>query len=261
MKLTKQTRSLLRQLVVTDFKLRYQGSWLGYLWSIIRPLALFTVLYLVFSRIFRFGDAIPSYPAYLLMGIVLWTFFIEATNMGLRSIVDRGDMIRKVTIPRWTIVLATAISAFVNFLINFAVALAFAFALSVQLIESIWLLPLVILELFILALGFSFLLAALYVKFRDMAFIWELGLQIAFYATPIIYPLSVVPEGLHKFMLLNPVAQIIQDARYLLITPKTTTAWEVLGPLTIIPIGIVVGLAITAALYFRKQAAYFAENV
>ncbi len=258
---SKQKRSLLRQLVITDFKLRYQGSMLGYLWSIVRPLALFTVLYFVFSHIFRFGDSIPAYPAYLLLGIVVWTFFVEATNMGMQSIVGRGDLIRKVTIPKWTIVLSTSFTAFINFGINLIVAMIFAIPLGTQLIEGIWILPLLIIELFVLAVGVSFLLAALYVRFRDMAFIWELILQVAFYATPIIYPLSLVPERFQKIMLFNPVAQIIQDARYVLVTPKTTTAPQVLGAYSFVPIVIVLSLAILAALYFRKASRDFAENV
>ena len=250
--------SLLRQLVITDFKLRYQGSVLGYLWSIVRPLALFTVLYLVFSRIFRFGDAIPAYPAYLLLGIVLWTFFVEATNVGMQSIVGRGDLIRKVTIPKWTIVFSTSFTAFINFGINLVVAMMFAIPLGTQLIEATWTLPLIIVELFALAVGISFLLAALYVKFRDMSFIWELVLQIGFYATPILYPLNLVPERWQQLMLLNPMAQIIQDARYLLVTPQTITATTTTR---LISITIIAAISILATIYFKKASRNFAENV
>src|SRR5581483_3824637 len=111
-------RSLIRELVASDFKLRYQNSVLGYLWSLLRPLLFFGVLYVIFTKVIKVGKGIPFYPAYLLLGIVLWTFFIEATVAGMNSIVGRGDLIRKVSIPKNIIVISTTMSALVNFLLN-----------------------------------------------------------------------------------------------------------------------------------------------
>ncbi len=116
---------LIKQLVITDFKLRYQGSVLGYVWSLARPLMLFGVLYVVFAHFFKFGDGIPNYPTYLLLGLVLWTYFIEATNMSLGATVGRGDLIRKVSIPKYTIVLSASISALVNLTLNLVVVFIF----------------------------------------------------------------------------------------------------------------------------------------
>src|SRR3990167_5968382 len=98
---SKKNRSLLAELVRTDFKLRYQGSVLGYAWSLLRPLLLFLILYVVFVRFLKIGGDIPHFPVYLLLGIVLWNFFAEMTAQSLGSIVSRGDLVRKIRIPRW----------------------------------------------------------------------------------------------------------------------------------------------------------------
>lgn len=259
----KQTGNLLRELVISDFKLRYQNSILGYLWSIVRPLALFTILYVVFAKFFRFGEAIPLFPAYLLLGIVLWTFFIEATNNGLRSIVDRGELIRKVSIPKYTIVLSAAISSLANLFINLIVV-GFFLIITNTAVSTVAILvfPLLIIELLVLATATSYLLAALYVKYRDIAFIWELGAQVLFYATPIIYPLNLVPANFLNLVVMSPLAQIFQDARQVLVTPDTLTVYEVLpGWQPVIPFLVVIAVSLLATSYFKKQAPKFAENI
>src|SRR5580693_8462127 len=118
---SKKNRALLAELVRTDFKLRYQGSVLGYAWSLLKPLLLFVILYIVFVYFLKIGKGVPHYPVYLLLGIVLWNFFNEMTSQSLGSIVGRGDLIRKIRIPRWIIVISTSLSAMINFLLNLIV--------------------------------------------------------------------------------------------------------------------------------------------
>lgn len=254
---------LLKQLVITDFKIRYQGSVLGYLWTLLRPLALFVILYIVFARFLKIGNAIPHYPVYLLLGIVLWNFFVEITSGSVNSIVARGDLIRKLNFPKFVIVVAGSISALINLVLNFIVLAVFMALSGVEISKTAILFPLVLVQLFVLALGLGFLLSALYVKFRDISYIWEVILQAAFYATPILYPLSLVPEKAAKFLLMNPAAQIIQNARHMLITPKTQTIGSVFMDLWwyAIPIGLTLFIAALSALYFRKQSMHFAEEV
>lgn len=257
---------LLRQLVVTDFKLRYQGSALGYVWSLLRPLFLFIILYVVFDKFLRLGSSIPHYPVYLLLGIVFWSYFTEVTNLGISAIVSKGDLIRKLNFPKYVIVLAGSFSAFINLLINFVVIAIFMALNGVELhISAILLIPLV-LELFLLSLGTAFFLSAIFVKLRDLNYIWEIFLQAAFYATPILYPLSLVvdkSELAAKLLLLNPVAQIIQDTRDVLITSKTVTFEDLFnsGWYRLIPILITILITIVAAWYFRRQSPKFAEEV
>ncbi len=260
--LNKKNYELLRELVIADFKVRYQGSVLGYFWSFLRPLALFSVLYFVFARLLRFGKIVPHFPAYLLLGIVLWTFFIEATNNGLRAIVDKGDMLRKVKVPTYSLVLASTFSAFINLLLNMVVVtiLILVTGGSIGLVSLLFFG--VAAELFVAAMATSFLLSALYVKYRDIQYIWEVGSQMLFYATPIIYPLVIVPHSFQKIVILNPIAQIIQDARYLMVTRQSTTIWGLLHlPMALIPFGILLAIVLVSIWYFRQQSKFFAENL
>lgn len=254
---------LLRQLVVTDFKLRYQSSVLGYLWSLIRPLALFVILYFVFVKFLRIGDSIPHFPVYLLIGIVLWNYFAEVTTGSVMAIVGKGDLIRKINFPKYVIVLAGSFSALINLGLNFIVISIFMFANGVDIRSSIVYLPILILELFIFSLAIAFFLSAIFVRYRDVNYIWEVIMQGAFYATPILYPVSLVPDNIAKILLINPMAQIIQDIRYVLITPSTETIATLYGTpwARLIPISIVVFLAVGATVYFKRRSKYFAEEV
>lgn len=260
----KRNRALLSELVRTDFKLRYQGSVLGYAWSLLKPLLLFIILYIVFVHFLRIGKDVPHFPVYLLLGIVLWNFFVEMTMQSLGSIVGRGDLIRKIKIPRWIIVFSSSVSALINLCLSLVVVGIFMIINKVELTPSILLLPLSILTIYIFALGMSYFLAAVYVKYRDVSYIWEVLLQAGFYATPIIYPLHLITdELLQKILMLNPVAQAIQQARYNAVTKTTITSESLLygGWYYVIPF-IVVAIALVAGLwYFKSNAKYFAENV
>lgn len=263
---SRRNRILLRELVITDFKLRYQGSALGYLWSLLKPLMLFAILYVVFVHFLKFGSDIEHFPVYLLLGIVLWNFFTEATVQGMQAIVGRGDLIRKINFPKYIIVISGTISALINLLLNLLVVFVFIVFNGVSLDWSALLLPLNIIELYVFSLAIAFLLGALYVKFRDISHLWEVFLQGAFYATPILYPVSMVIEQSElaaKILLLNPVAQIIQDARYNLITEQTVTTQSLISNpwIAAIPYALVILSIAYASWYFKRSQKYFAENV
>lgn len=261
---SKKNRSLLAELVRTDFKLRYQGSVLGYAWSLLRPLFIFLILYIVFVKFLKFGGDIDHYPIYLLLGIVMWNFFSETTSQSLGSIVGRGDLIRKVKIPRWIIVLSSSISALINVGLNLVVVAVFMIINHVGLNPIAIYFPLTLMQLYILALGVSFFLGAAFVKYRDISYIWEVVLQAGFYATPILYPIGLIPNiTVQKLILLNPVAQTIQDARDQLVTSQTITTWKIFdgGWLALIPIVITVAVFIIGVAYFRKESKFFAENI
>jgi ABC-2 type transport system permease protein len=264
--LSKRNRVLLRELIVTDFKLRYQGSALGYLWSLLKPLFLFAILYVVFGNFLKFNDSIEHFPIYLLLGVVLWGFFTEATNQGLTAIVARGDLIRKINFPKYIIVISGTVSALINLLLNLLVVAIFMVIADVKFTPAVALFPLVVAELYVLALALAFLLSAAYVKYRDVGYIWEVGLQAAFYATPILYTIGMVNEKSHlaaQIIMLSPVAQTIQDARYTLITHQTQTLYSLMHTwwLIAIPFAIVAIIVVWAIIYFKKSSKYFAENV
>jgi ABC-2 type transport system permease protein len=262
--LSKENKALISELVRTDFKLRYQGSVLGYAWSLLRPLFLFAILYVVFVKFLKLGNSIPHYPVYLLLGIVIWNFFNEMTVQSLGSIVGRGDLIRKIRIPRWMIVFSSSLSAVINLLLNMVVIIIFMLINHVALMGTIIWLPLLLIEVYIFGLGLSLFLSAAFVKYRDVGYIWEVVLQAGFYVTPILYPLSLITSvTIQKILLLNPIAQAIQDARYVSVTHSTLTptqvfdgGWYRLIPFLIVLFSLLIGLA-----YFKRESKYFAENI
>lgn len=257
---------ILKQLVITDFKLRYQGSVLGYLWSLLKPLFMFAILYAVFGLVLKTGGTMPHFAVYLLLGILLWNYFTEVTSGGVSAVVGKGDLIRKLNFPKYTIVLAGSFSAFINLIINSVVLGGFMIVLGVDIHWSSLLILFIILELFIFSLGVAFLLSALYVRFRDIAHIWEILIQAAFYLTPILYLVSFVQEKSEffaKLQFMSPMTQIIQDARYLIVTHQTTTFEQLFssGYYRLIPLAIVLVFTVTAAWYFKRQSPRFAEDI
>lgn len=255
---------LLQELVRTDFKLRYQGSILGYLWSLLRPLFLFVILYFVFVHFFKIGANTPHFAIYLLLGIILWNYFVEVTNGSVGAIVGKGDLLRKLNFPKYIIILASSVSAFINLLLNLIVVFVFMLFDHVDLTANALLFIPIIIELFVFSIGVAFFLSALFVKFRDISYIWEVILQGAFYATPILYPLSLVPDKVLNFLMLNPMAQLIQDARYVLVTQEAAVMADVYGGkiyMWLIPITIVIAMALCGGMYFRSQSKNFAEDV
>lgn len=262
--LSKKNRALLSELVRTDFKLRYQGSVLGYAWSLLRPLLIFVILYVVFVKFLKLGTGVPHYPIYLLLGIVIWNFFNEITVQSQSSIVARGDLIRKIRIPRWIIVLSSSLSALINLFFNLVVVVIFMLVNHVDLLRTALWFPLLLLEIYVFALGISLFLAAAFVKYRDVGYIWEVILQAGFYITPILYPLARITNlTLQKLIMLNPMAQAMQDSRYAVVTHQSRTIYQVFngGWYKFIPFVLVVLIFVGGLSYFRKESKYFAENI
>ncbi len=255
---------LLKELVKTDFKLRYQGSMMGHLWSILKPLMLFSVMYVVFIKFLGFGRDMPHFAVALLLGMVIWSFFAETTSMGLMSIVARGDLLRKLSFRKEIIVLSVTVSAFINFVINLLVVLFFSVLNHVEISKYALIAPLYIIPLFAFSLGVAFILATMFVYFRDIAPVWEVVMQAGMYATPIIYSLSMIHnKTVISLMLLNPLATIIQDLRHLLIYSGNQTIgdfvtdkWVIAIPYILPFVVLIIGYAI-----FKKHAERFAEII
>ena len=264
----RKNRILLKELTKTDFKLRYQGSVLGYLWALLRPLMMFAILYVVFAQVLRFGSDIPNYPIYLLCGTTFWSFFSECTSQGIQSIVGRGDLLRKISFPKYIVVVSATLTAVINMLINLLVVIIFALISGITP-SPYWLLVIpALFELYLLSLGVALLLGAINVRYRDITSIWDVVSQALFYAVPIIYPISLVAENsitAAKIILLNPISQAIQDIRFGLITRQTITTWNYVGtenPIwKFLPIFITFIVLIIGMIVFRKKSKYFAEEV
>lgn len=261
----KKNRILLREMVKTDFKLRYQGSLIGHLWSILKPMMLFTIMYLVFVRFLRFDDGTPHYAVGLLLGMVTWSFFTEATSMGMMSIVSRGDLLRKLNFSKEIIVFSSVIGAAINYGINLLVVFVFALINGVQPSPGFLVVIPLFIELFLLSAGISLILSSLFVKFRDIGPIWEVVMQAGMYATPIIYSLTFIlqrgQEKIAKIMMLNPLAQIIQDLRHFIVFSGSLRGWDLIGHkwIAMIPYVLPVIVFFIGLWVFRKNANRFAE--
>lgn len=263
--LNRKNRILLKELTKTDFKLRYQGSVLGYLWALLRPLMMFAILYIVFAKLLKIGGDIPHYPVYLLCGTTMWSFFTECTSQGIQAIVNRGDLLRKISFPKYVVVVSATLTAVINMLINLVVIIIFALINGVTPSFS-WLLVIPsLIEIYLLSLGIAFLLGSINVKYRDITSIWDVLVQALFYAVPIIYPISMVANSsplAAKIILLNPISQAIQDIRFNLITDQAITTWNYIhNPIVILPIILTITILIVSALVFRRKSKFFAEEV
>ncbi|MCL2112346.1 MAG: ABC transporter permease [Streptococcaceae bacterium] len=265
---SRRNQILLKELIKTDFKLRYQGSVIGYLWSILKPVLLFLIMYLVFVRFMRFGSGTPHFAVALLLGITIWNFFGETTGVGMLSIVSRGDMLRKVNFSKPVIIFSVATNAFINLIISLVVVIIFSLINGVQMSWTlIFTIPL-LLELILLTTGISFLLSTFFVYFRDLGPIWEVVMQAGFYGTPIIYPITQISNHhlmVAKIQMLNPMAQIIQDMRFVLTFSNNTnpTLWQLWHNPFVIVIPYFLSILIFALglWVFNKNAAKFAEII
>ncbi len=198
-------------MAITDFKIKYDNSALGYLWSLLKPLLMFGTLYLVFSVFVRWD--VENYKIYLLLGIILWNFLAEVTLNSMVLLEGKASILKKVYFPRWIIVIASSLTSLLTLLLNMVVFFILFILSGVHFRTSVILLAVYLAELYILVVGLALLLCALYPKFRDIHHIWEVFVQLGFWVTPIIYPITIVPEKYHKLIFLNPVARIIQGSR------------------------------------------------
>lgn len=259
----RQQARIVQVIASTEFKLKYSDSVLGYLWSLIKPLALFGMLYVVFGHFFKLKGGIAHYPLYLLLGIVLWTYLTDATMLGMQSIVQRSTLISKLAFPRLIIPISVTVSSAITLCVNL-VTIAIFIAVNRIVPGPKWLLlvPL-LLELYLVALGVGLILSTLYVRFRDVGQVWELALQILFYASPIIYPVSFLPHWFKLIAFTNPFVQIIQDARSIVVpSAASVTAAEIYGSSfgELLPIGVALVLLVGGYLLFRHEEPWFAER-
>lgn len=256
---------VLKELVKTDFKLRYQGSILGMAWSVVKPLMLFGVMYMVFVQFLKFSDGTPTFTISLLCGTCLWSFFSEATSVGMQSIVGRGDLLRKVHFPNYIIVASTTMGSLISLGINLIVVIVFGFFSNAQYTWHVLLVPFNVAQLYLLALACALILSTMYVYFHDVAHIWEVVLQAMFYSIPIIYPLSMVSNRypvIAKLMLMNPAAQAIMDIRHNLVAPDyVPTVWTMIANpfIALLPYLMTVVLLVIGIHVFRKHSRKFAE--
>lgn len=202
---------VIRELVVAEFKLRYQNTFLGYFWTLIKPLMLFGVIYLVFSVFMRYP--VENYAIYLLLGVLIWNFFTEATLIGMDTFLNKREIVTKIRFPLSALVFASTISSLVTLLLNMVIFFVFLAMSGVQPGWEALFFLIYLVEIYLIATGVVFFLSALYIHFHDVKHIWEICLQIGFWLTPIIYPITIVPLEYHSLIFLNPWARVIEYSR------------------------------------------------
>jgi ABC-2 type transport system permease protein len=250
-------------LAATDFKLRFFGSALGYLWTLMRPLLLFGVLYFVFTEVIRFGEGVQHYPVYLLSSIVLFTFFAEATARGVNSLIERENLLRKIRFPRLVIPLSVSLHALFNLGLNLVAVFVFIFAAGINPTID-WLeLPVLIALLVICATGITMLLSALYVRYRDIQPIWEVASQILFYGSPVLYVVGFMPPSIQEIAMCNPIAVVLTQYRHAVIDQTAPTAADAIGGWALlgIPLAIVAAVFALGWWVFAREAPKIAENL
>jgi ABC-2 type transport system permease protein len=257
---------VVRVVGVIDFKAKYAGAALGYVWSLLKPLAYFGVLWLVFAHLLRTANQTSDFAIFLLIGILLFTFFNEMVGVMLPSIVEGGSILRRLSFPPILVPLSASVGIFITFLVNVSVIILFIAAQRVApRVEWLLVIPLLV-ELYVFCIGVGLLASALYVRFRDVGQIWELASQLLFFASAIFYPIGILPLWAQKVAFLNPFLQIMQDVRHVVLGssgPNDLTAADVYanfggraGPIALALLIFIGGLA-----FFRRDGRYFAERV
>jgi ABC-2 type transport system permease protein len=258
---------VLRVVGAIEFKAKYDGAALGYIWSIVKPLAYFGVLWLVFAHLLRTANQTQDFPIFLLIGILLYTFFVDSVSAMLPSIVTGGSILRRLAFPPILIPLSASVGIGITFCANMS-ALAVFIAIQKVAPRAEWLLvPPLLAELGVFCVGIGLLVAALYVRFRDVGQIWELTAQLLFFASAIFYPIGILPAWAQKVAFLNPFVQVMQDVRHAILGgpsgPNDVTVAGVYGGAwgRLIPISIAVLVFIGALALFRREGRFFAERV
>ena len=242
--------SVAATLAITGFKMRYFGTLLGYVWSLIRPLLVFAVLYFAITEILGFGNSIPHYPAYLVTALILWEFFAATTGEAEASLVANQGMIRSIPIPPLAIPLSIVLRSLLDLSIKLIIV-GIVIAISGVEVTRDWLqIPFLLGFLIVFAVAMAGLLSTLYVNYRDVNPIWDVVLQLMFWGSPIIYTIESVPEQWRTVMLLNPLALLMTQIRHAVFDPSAPPGWSYLPDpaWALIPVGVV-GAALVAAVF------------
>jgi ABC-2 type transport system permease protein len=248
---------------ITEFKRTYFGTALGYLWTIARPLMLFGVLLAVFTQIFRIGSQVPNYPVLLLFNIVLMGFFSEATTTAVNSVVSQEGIVRKTQFPRLVIPLAVVLTSMINLGLNLIVVFVFILAWGIPPTWSWLLFPVFLALLFVITTAVSMIVSSLLPRFRDVGIIWTVVSTVLFYATPVLYPITAVPDTFRDLLMLNPLTPLFEAARLWVIDPTAPGPATVAGgyDALIAPAAIYVAICGLAVWIFNREAPRIAEEL
>lgn len=246
---------------VTDFKLRYVHSKLGYAWTLLRPLLFFGVVFVVMREVLRFGQGVPNYAAMLLLNIMLFQYFQETTTRAVRSVTARENVVRKMQFPRLAIPLSVSLTSTFTLCLNLVAGFALLLLMGVGPRPTWLLLPALLAVLVVFTTAVAMLLSVLYIRFRDVAEVWGVISRVLFYATPILYPIEAVPEGFRTLVLVNPLTPLFEQARVWVVDSSAPGAIEAAGgaPLLLVPALLFVATCALSLWMFNREAPYVAE--
>lgn len=247
-------KELIKNLVISDLKTKYSSSVLGFAWSMLNPLLMMLVLYFVFSNVFKMTQ--EHFALYILIGLTGWRFFAFGTSLALSSIVGKPSLVTRIYIPREILTLSVVISALISSLLEFLVLIPLLLIFGIALSLTILIFPILHMLYFLMIYGIALMLASLYVYYRDLNQIWEVLLQIGFFLSPIVYPMTLIPDKYLIYYLLNPITRIIEMYRDVLLYGKIPILMDFV-------IVIFSGIVLTAigSWLFRRLSPRFAEEV
>jgi ABC-2 type transport system permease protein len=255
---------VLRVIATIEYKMKYADSAMGYVWSVAKPLSYFGVLYLIFGHFLKTGGAISRFPYYMLIGLVLYLFFSDAIGLVLPSIVTRGPILRRLAFPTLVIPVSVSMTAGITFAVN-VVAVAVFLAIGKIAPGFDWLLiPPLLLELYVFVLGIGLIVCTVFVRLRDVAQLWDLSTQLLIFASPIMYPMSALPSWAQKVEYANPLVQVMQDIRWVVLgrlEPEIDIASVYGSAGRLLPIGVALATFLLGYRMFSREARFFPEQV
>lgn len=238
---------LLRELIARDIKFKYRKSILGVFWTILNPLLMMIVLSIVFSNLFKFD--IENFPVYLLSGQLIFNFYSESTTNAMSSILSNGPLIKKIYVPKYMFVLARIFSSTINLLASFTALICVMLATRVELHYTILLAPIPLIFIVLFSLGIGLILSAITVKFRDVMHLYSVFVTALMYLTPVIYPMSILPEWLKTIVMLNPVTNILMMFRDVMLYNSLPSIMSIIIAIIEVGIALVVGLYV----FYKNQ--------
>ena len=246
--------NLVRVLTATEFKLRDQGSMLGFFWTLLHPMAMFCVLYVVFSK-WMVGH-VKEFPSYLFVGIVMWNFFSTATSNALDIISRKAELVKNISFPKEILVVSSVLSIFLSFILEITVLLVVLICLGIRYGPVIVYFPFIVVIELILVVAVSLILSSLHVRYRDIRRIWDIIIRLGFFLTPIFYPLSIISSGKQRIMMYNPMLHVINASRECLLYQNTP---HLMGLGVVLAVSII--LLIAGLWIFKRAEVKFAEII
>jgi len=240
----------------TDLKMRYQGSWLGAIWVFLKPFSLFLVMNFVFSHLFYHNN--PTFSIRLLVGLILWSFFAEATTVGLGSLLSKSHIVKKIFIPKWVVIISATVHSAMAFMFNLVILFLFLVFYYHKYPGPVELLMfgVYLVLMYGISVIFAFITAPLYIKIRDLNQVWEVLLQVLFFSSPIIYPISLIPANVQSVLYLNPMTLLIEHSRVALIDNSIARVDHLL-----IFIGIFIPCFFGSIWFLKKTSRNLIENM